>query len=122
MRWASRTTSRHGPSTWTRASSTRRERRTRCSAGPRRPRTVDFVGQVCLKQVRDVIRVLREDILEDGRVDLAEAELLLRIAEPYAKAGNAKVVRLVGYLRKMLADGVISDEESRRIARVLKLI
>ena len=89
---------------------------------PRRPRTVDFVGQVCLKQVRDVIRVLREDILEDGRVDLAEAELLLRIAEPYAKAGNAKVVRLVGYLRKMLADGVISDEESRRIAHVLKLI
>ena len=89
---------------------------------PRKPRTADFVGQVCLKQVRDVIRVLREDILEDGRVDLAEAQLLLRIAEPYAKVGNAKVVRLVESLRKMLADGVISDEESQRIVRVLELI
>ena len=89
---------------------------------PRKPCTVDFVGQVCLKQVRDVIRVLREDILADGRVELAEAQLLLRVVEPYAKVGNAKVVRLVESLRKMLADGVVSDEESRCIARVLKLI
>ena len=89
---------------------------------PRKPRTVDFVGQVCLKQVRDVIRVLREDMLEDGRIDMTEAQLLLRIVEPYANAGNAKVGRLVETLRKMLADGVISDEESRRIVRVLKLI
>ena len=89
---------------------------------PRRPCTVDFVGQVCLKQVRDVIRVMREDILEDGRVDLAEAQLLLRITEPYANVGNAKVVQMVESLRKMLADGVISDEESRRIIRVLRLI
>ena len=89
---------------------------------PRKPKTIDFVGRVCLKQVRDVIRVLREDILEDGRIDLAEAELLLRIAEPYAKVGNAKVVRLVEGLRRMLADGAISDEESRRIAHVLKFL
>ena len=89
---------------------------------PKKPKTIDFVGRVCLKQVRDVVRVLREDILEDGRVDLAEAELLLRLAEPYAKVGNAKVVRLVEGLRRMLADGVISDVESRCIAHVLKFL
>ena len=89
---------------------------------PRRPRTIEFVGGVCIKQVRDVVRVLREGILEDGRIDLGEAELLLRIAEPYAKIGNAHVARLVEGLRRMLADGVISDEESRRIARILWLI
>ena len=89
---------------------------------PRKPRTVDFVGQVCLKQVRDVIRVLREEMLEDGRIDVTEAKLLLRIIEPYAKVGNAKVGRLVESLRKMLADGVISDEESRCIVRILKLL
>ena len=87
---------------------------------PRKPRTIDFVGQVCIKQVRDVIRVLREGILEDGRVDRTEAELLLRIAEPYAKVGNAQVARMVEGLRRMLADGVISDEESQRIVRILK--
>ena len=86
---------------------------------PRKPRTIDFVGRVCLKQVRDVIRVMREDILEDGRVDLGEAELLLRIIEPYAKSGNAKVACLAGSLRKMLADGVISDEESKQISHIL---
>ena len=89
---------------------------------PRRPRTIEFVGRVCIKQVRDVVRVLREGILEDGRIDLGEAELLLRIAEPYAKVGNAQVARLVEGLRRMLADGVISDEESRRIVRVLELL
>ena len=89
---------------------------------PRKPGTIDFVGQVCIKQVRDVIRVLREEILEDGRIDLSEAELLLRIAEPYAKVGNAQVIRLVEGLRRMLADGVISDDESKRIVRILKLI
>ena len=86
---------------------------------PSKPRTIDFVGRVCLKQVRDVIRVMREDILEDGRVDLGEAELLLRIIEPYAKSGNAKVACLAGSLRKMLADGVISDEESKQISHIL---
>ena len=89
---------------------------------PRRPRTIEFVGRVCIKQVRDVVRVLREGILEDGRIDLGEAELLLRIAEPYAKVGNAQVARLVEGLRRMLADGAIADEESRRIVRVLELL
>ena len=86
---------------------------------PKKPKTVEFVGQVCLKQARDVVRVMRESILEDGRVDEVEAELLRRLAEPFARMGDAKAARFVDILGKMLADGVISDEESKRISHVL---
>ena len=86
---------------------------------PQKPRTIDFVGQVCLKQARDVVRVLRDDILKDGRVDAFEAELLRRVATPFMMTGNNKVARLVDGLTKMLADGVITDEESNRIKLIL---
>ena len=86
---------------------------------PKKPKTVEFVGQVCLKQARDVVRVLRESILEDGRVDEVEAELLRRMAEPFARMGNATAVRLVDVLGKMLADGEISVGESKRISLIL---
>ena len=86
---------------------------------PKKPKTVEFVGQVCLKQARDVVRVLRESILEDGRVDDVEAELLRRMAEPFARMGDAKAARFVDILGKMLADGVITDGESKRITHIL---
>ena len=86
---------------------------------PKKPKTVEFVGQVCLKQARDIVRVLRESILEDGRVDDVEAELLRRLAASFARMGDANASRYVGILGKMLADGVISDEESKRITRIL---
>ena len=86
---------------------------------PQKPKTVEFVGRVCLKQARDVVRLLREGILEDGRVDDVEAELLRRLAEPFARMGDANAVRFVNILDKMLADGVISDDESKRISLIL---
>ena len=51
---------------------------------------------------------------------LLEAELLRRMAEPFAKMGDAKAARLVSVLEKMLSDGVISDEESKRISLILQ--
>ena len=87
---------------------------------PKKPRTVEFVGQVCLKHARDMVRLLREGILEDGRIDEVEAQMLLRLAEPFERLGNEKVGRIVVLLRQMLADGVITEEESRRISRILE--
>ena len=87
---------------------------------PKKPKTVDFVGQVCLKHARDMVRLLRESILADGKIDEVEAQMLMRLAEPFERFGDGKVSRIAEALRQMLSDGVISEEESRRIAFILK--
>ena len=87
---------------------------------PKNPRTIEFVGQVCLKHARDMVRLLREGILEDGRIDEVEAQMLMRLAEPFERFGDGKIGRMVSVLRQMLSDGVITDEESRRISRILE--
>ena len=89
---------------------------------PRRPRTIDFVGRVGLKQARDMMRILREGILADGRVDAFEAEMLLRICRPFAEMGDASSAELAALLEGTLADGVVTEEESRRIAAILRAV
>ena len=86
---------------------------------PKRPKTVAFVGRACLKQARDMLRLLREGILADGRVDEVEAQMLMRLAESFSRYGDGKVSRLADILRQMLSDGVISEDESRRISNAL---
>ena len=86
---------------------------------PQKPKTVEFVGQVCLKQARDMLRLLREGILSDGRVDEIEAQMLLRLSEPFERFGDGKMNLIVSVLRQMLSDGVISDAESQRISAIL---
>ena len=86
---------------------------------PQKPKTVDFVGQVCLKHARDMVRLIREGILADDKVDEVEAQMLMRLAEPFERFGDGKIGRFTEALRKMLADGVITDEESKRIALIL---
>ena len=89
---------------------------------PKGERTVEFVGRVGIKQARDMIRLLRESILEDGKVDEVEAELLRRIAAPFAQMGDSPVSRFAKILEVMLADGIITDVESRRLVAVLNRI
>ena len=89
-------------------------------SAPKKPKTVDFVGQVCLKHARDMVRLLRESILADGKIDEVEAQMLMRLAEPFERFGDGKVGRIAESLRRMLSDGVISEDESRRIAFILK--
>ena len=86
---------------------------------PQKPKTVEFVGKVCLKQARDMMRILREGILSDGRVDEIEARMLLRLAEPFERFGDDKMNGIAEALRQMLSDGVISESESRRIFDIL---
>ena len=89
---------------------------------PKKPKTIDFVGQVCLKHARDMVRLLRESILADGKIDEVEAQMLMRLAEPFERFGDGKVSRMAAALRKMLSDGTITEEESRRISLVLEKI
>ena len=87
---------------------------------PKKPKTIDFVGQVCLKHARDMVRLLRESILADGKIDEVEAQMLMRLAEPFERFGDGKVSRIAEALRQMLSDGVITEDESRRISFILK--
>ena len=87
---------------------------------PQRPKTVEFIGRVLLKQALDMMRLLREGILVDGRVDEFEAQMLLRLLEPFDRFGDGKVKCMVELLRRLLADGVVSEDESRRIASLLE--
>ena len=87
---------------------------------PQKPKTVEFIGQVCIKQARDMLRLLREGILSDGRVDEIEAQMLLRLAEPFERFGDGKMGNLVSALRQMLSDGVITEEESRQISSLIR--
>ena len=89
---------------------------------PQNPKTVEFVGQVCLKHARDMLRLVREGILDDGKVDETEAQVLLRLVEPFERFGDGKVTRIVTALRQMLEDGVITDDESRRISLILSRV
>ena len=86
---------------------------------PQKPKTIEFVGRVCLKQARDMLRLLREGILSDGHVDEIEAQMLLRLAEPFERFGDGKMNRVVSALRQMLSDGVITSDESRQISAIL---
>ena len=87
---------------------------------PAHPQTLEFVGEVALKRVRDMVRMLREGILADGKVDELEAELLLRLARPLVRLGDGRATRLVTILERMLADGVITDIESQRLVGLLE--
>ena len=65
------------------------------------------------------IAKLEKTILEDNKVDRAEAELLLAFAKPKA-ADNAEMAEFAELLEGALADGVVTAEESIRIGARLK--
>ena len=49
-----------------------------------------------------------------------QARLLTAIAEgPFERFGDGKVSRIAEIFRQMLSDGVISEDESRRISFIL---
>ena len=71
------------------------------------------------ERIQEVIKKLEKSILEDGKVDRAEALILLSFAKPKA-AGNAEMAEFVRSLEDVLEDGVVTPEESVRIGAHLK--
>ena len=71
------------------------------------------------EEIQKAIRILEKGILEDGKVDKAETEILLNFAKPIA-ATNHDMAEFVRALEDVRADGVITHEESHRIAAHLK--
>ena len=71
------------------------------------------------ESVLQAIRRLEKSILEDGKVDKAETELLLEFAKPLA-ATNPDMADFVRALEDVRADGIITPDESIRIGAHLK--
>ncbi len=71
------------------------------------------------KEVLDAARRLEKEILEDGRVDKAETTILLDFARPLAKS-DKEMAGFVQALEEVREDGIITPEESMRIAAYLK--
>ena len=70
-------------------------------------------------EIKQAILKLEKTILEDGRVDRAEAVLLLAYAKERA-AKSAEMAEFVQALENVLEDGVVTHEESIRIGAHLK--
>ncbi len=70
-------------------------------------------------EVLEAIKRLEKGILEDNKVDKAETEILLNFAKPLA-ATNSDMADFVRVLEDVRADGVITADESVKIAAHLK--
>ena len=69
--------------------------------------------------IQESIRKLEHAILEDGKVDRAEAQILLEFAKSRA-AESAEMAEFVEALEDVLEDGVVTHAESLRIGAHLK--
>ena len=65
------------------------------------------------------LRMLSIPVLEDGAVNLGETTLLLRTVRPYVGKGDAEADDLMELLMQVRADGIITPDESDRIAWLL---
>ena len=72
-----------------------------------------------MNDIKEAIRKLEKSILEDGKVDRAEAQILLAFAKSLA-ADNAEMAEFVKILEDVLEDGVVTPDESIRIGAYLK--
>ena len=72
-----------------------------------------------MSDIKESIKKLEKAVLEDGKVDRAEAAILLSYAS--ARAGeSAEMAEFVKALQGVLEDGVVTPEESIRIGAHLK--
>ena len=72
-----------------------------------------------MNSIEESVRKLEKSILEDGKVDRAEAQILLAFAKSRA-ADSAEMAEFVKALESVLEDGVVTHEESIRIGAHLK--
>lgn len=83
---------------------------------PARAKTRAFVSRNLLS---DTVEVMRRIALDDGKIDMFEAEMLLKALKPFADRGEGKSLELVQMLEEACADGIITAEESAGLSRAL---
>ena len=72
-----------------------------------------------MNDIKECIKKLEKAVLEDGKVDRAEAAILLSYAASRVDE-SAEMAEFVQALKDVLEDGVVTPEESIRIAAHLK--
>jgi AGZA family xanthine/uracil permease-like MFS transporter len=80
---------------------------------------IDETKQAENEKMLEAIKRLEKSIMEDGKVDRAESEILLNFAKPLA-ATNPDMADFVRALEDVRADGIVTHEESIRIGAHLK--
>ena len=72
-----------------------------------------------MSDIKESIQKLERSILEDGRVDRAEAQILLSFAQSRA-SDNPEMAEFTKLLEDVLEDGVVTGDESIRVGAFLK--
>ncbi len=67
----------------------------------------------------NVLRYLERPLMSDGRIDLGETALCMRMIRPFVQAGEPSAVELNQLLCDVRQDGRITPEESERLIRML---
>lgn len=67
----------------------------------------------------ETLEALRTAVLDDGRVTLGETSVILRTIRPFVLKGEPRACELEALLKEVRKDGVVTDEESLRVARLL---
>lgn len=73
----------------------------------------DFILSIC---------ALKETLLADGRIDMAESAALLRLTRPFVRNGIVPAIELEKLLLEVRGDGFVTPEESMRIIRLMDLV
>ncbi len=68
------------------------------------------------------IAMVKDALLEDGKIDLAETAFLLRLVKPAALRGIPEAVALEALLLEVRRAGVVNEEESGKIIAALERI
>ena len=75
-----------------------------------------------IRTARKLFDELNAQILADGKVDIAEAHVLLDFVEDYADAGKEAFVEFRNLLLQCAEDKKITDEESKLLISKMKEI
>lgn len=72
--------------------------------------------------LEQTLKMLKISILDDGKVSLGETTLLLRALQPFITQGSGVACEIRDLLLRVRKDGVVTQEESEHIARLLTKI
>jgi len=71
------------------------------------------------KMLSNVIRAMEGVIMADGKVDMGETGILLRLVKPLAEDYGSDFRAFEQAIRDIREDGVVTDEESERLRQLI---